>query len=77
MKEEKLISVDSKTAFVNGELVIVNGKFYTRLYTEEGQEVMKNTPTMSEEREKLIEESGKKFLKETNPELFKKIFPNE
>ena len=64
-----------KSAFVSGEMVTINGKSYTRMYTEEDLEERKKNPATlsSKEMDKLMGQT----MKDMFPDLHRRQYPEQ
>ena len=64
-----------KSVFVSGEMVTINGKSYTRMYTEEDLEERKKNPATlsSKEMDKLMEQT----MKDMFPDLHRRQYPEQ
>ena len=67
----------TKSVFMSGVTVTINGKFHTRMYTEQEKEALRNLPSVSAERSKEIEKHVSRILKEMSPDFHRKVYPQE
>ena len=77
MKKASIKKTAIKSAFVSGATVSVNGNLYTRMYTEQEKDELRNTPFISAERFKEIDKHVSRILKETSPDFHRKVYPKE
>ena len=68
--KEKII----KNAFVTGNTVFIDGKPYTKMFTKEEVELLKNSPVRTQQELDAMDKRMDKAFRETNPELYKKTY---
>ena len=73
MEESCAKKTTIKSVFVSGEMVTINGKFYTRMYSDEELEDRKRNPATkisAKEMDRLMDETMKEMFPESHKELY-------